>query len=65
MDIAAELAARDMSINVYIRAESVSISIVDRALGGGSVVAYGKLPAPANFDAIEAEIVRLLEGCDE
>ena len=62
MDLAAELAARDMSVNIYIRAKNVHITLIkaDGNWAGKSQFRQG----PAIFDIIEGEIERLLEGCD-
>ena len=65
MDIAEELAARDMSINIYIRAESVHIALIkaDGNWAGKSRFAHWR--TNHEFDVIESEIERLLEGCDD
>jgi len=65
MDIAEELAARDMSINIYIRAESVHIALIkaDGNWAGKSRFAHWR--TNHEFSLIEAEIERLLEDCDE
>ena len=63
MNIAEELAARDMSVNVYIRADSAHITLIKPS---GNWAGKSRLPmVPELFTNIEAEIKRLLEGCDD
>ena len=65
MDLAAELAARGMSVNVYIRADSVHITLIKP---NGNWAAKSVIPhwgTNHEFVAIEAEIEKLLEGCNE
>lgn len=63
MDLAAELAARDMSVNIYIRAETVHITLIKR---NGNWAGKAKFRhCPLIFDNIAGEILTLLEGCDE
>ncbi len=65
MDLAAELAARDMSVNIYIRAETVYITLIKP---NGNWAGKSRIPhwrTNHEFIVIEGEIERLLEGCDE
>ena len=63
MNIAEELAARDMSVNVYIRADSVHLTLLKP---NGNWAGRSRIPqGPAIFAIIEREIKRLLEGCNE
>ena len=63
MDIAAELAARKMSVNIYIQADGAHITLIKT---NGNWAGKSRLPmVPELFTNIEAEIKRLLEGCDE
>jgi len=63
MNIAEELAAKNMSVNIYIRANSVHITLI--AADGGWAAKSRIRQGPADFDVIEAEIEKLLEGCNE
>jgi len=63
MNIAEELAARDMSVNVYIRADSAHITLIKPS---GNWAGRSRIPqGPAIFGTIKREIERLLEGCNE
>ena len=65
MNIAAELAARKMSVNIYIRADSVHLTLLKP---NGNWAGRSRIPqGPAIFDTIEREIEKLLKGrsCNE
>jgi len=65
MNIAEELAAKNMSVNIYIRANSVHITLI---AADGNWAGKCRIPqCPAIFDTIECEIEKLLKGrsCNE
>jgi len=65
MDIAAELAARDMSVNIYIRAESVHITLIKPNGNWAGKCRIAHWSTDHEFVIIEAQIEKLLEDCDE
>ena len=64
MNLSAELAARDMSVNIYIRAETIHITLIKPNGNGAGKSRLAHWQTDHEFEVIEAEIERLLEGCD-